>query len=458
MAARVLILEDDPISSKIWRYSILSEDHYAQVSVFASLSGLLERYGGLDNLDDHFDFMIIDLFLSGDQTGWDLLLRFGQSISSRVIVSSSIESQSFQVHCQDNGFDFKFVGKPLNLVTCGRQIREILSANGNTGGKDRGDVSNLTKDNNLRSMVAPRSPVLLMTGGHSDLGLTVVDLLILASDYRIVVTAPPNELPALRSRFEGEERIFTLPLDLTVPNSISRVADTVLEKFGYVDTLLNLSDCLYRSAAEHMDDESELHQIQVNFLGPMSLIRSILPVMRENGGGKIIHVSPWSNTLSLPTLGSYSASRQAMLTACEALWFELKPHRIDVTICRPFKLSAVSDAPVRSTSKARMARNLNGPYARMYKNSFFARPWFFTKGVSRESHLAKEIVSIMGTKNPPLWKNHSLALGFLDWIYRIIPRSWLYKLMYVYLNLRIRQENSTFPSNRSRKGMLASGE
>jgi len=76
--------------------------------------------------------------------------------------------------------------------------------------------------------------------------------------------------------------------------------------------LINNAGISYRGTVEHMDEASEMHQMNTNYLSPMALIRLALPYMRKRGRGKIINISSVSGMLAMPTMGSYSASKYAL--------------------------------------------------------------------------------------------------------------------------------------------------
>jgi hypothetical protein len=67
----------------------------------------------------------------------------------------------------------------------------------------------------------------------------------------------------------------------------------------------------------------------------MALIRLVLPGMRQKGAGRIISVSSVSGMMAMPTMGTYSASKFALEGATEALWYEVRPWNIQVSLVEP---------------------------------------------------------------------------------------------------------------------------
>jgi len=103
--------------------------------------------------------------------------------------------------------------------------------------------------------------------------------------------------------------LWVRPLDVT--NREQRVAliREIGETWTGVNVLINKAGISYRAVVEHMTEEEDEHQLATKYLGPMDLIRLVLPHMPSVGRGKIINVSSVSGMLAMPTMSAYSASK-----------------------------------------------------------------------------------------------------------------------------------------------------
>ncbi len=81
--------------------------------------------------------------------------------------------------------------------------------------------------------------------------------------------------------------------------------------------------------------EEAKRQFEVNFFGVMRLCQQVIPVMREQGNGRIINISSMAGTIGLPFQGLYSASKFALEGLSEALRLELEPFDIQVVVIQP---------------------------------------------------------------------------------------------------------------------------
>lgn len=171
-------------------------------------------------------------------------------------------------------------------------------------------------------------PVVLITGCSSGIGRDLAEGLD-ARGYAVVATARHPE------RLAGLPAALKLSLDVERPESIAAAVEQTVDRFGRIDVLINNAGYGQFGALEDLSDE-HLHQIlEVNFHGPIRLIRAVTPHMRRQGSGRIINLSSVAGRGSFPMWGAYCASKHALEAASDALRLELKPFGIHVVVVEP---------------------------------------------------------------------------------------------------------------------------
>lgn len=274
-------------------------------------------------------------------------------------------------------------------------------------------------------------PVILITGCTSGIGLALSELFYKQKNYRVVITGRDKKIQSLKDRFqEDRERFLILPLELTDVNSRKKIIEFVLSKWGSIDILINNAGISFRTVVEHMTPEDELLQMQTNYLGPMDLVRQVLPKMREKGRGKIINISSVSGMLAMPTMASYSASKHALDGASEALWYEARPFGIDVSLIQPGFIKSESFRNVY-LSKAAKSEMLNGgPYSLFYKNMnpFIEKLMSYSR--SSPQKIALLTLAVVQTERPPLWVPATFDAEFFYYLRRLFPRRLLLPFLY----------------------------
>lgn len=115
-----------------------------------------------------------------------------------------------------------------------------------------------------------------------------------------------------------------MQLDVTVPETISTVITHVLEIEGKIDVWFNNAGYGQPGALEDISLTALREQFETNVFGLHECTRQIIPVMREQGYGKIIQHSSVLGLISLFGRGSYNASKYAVEGLADTLRLELK--------------------------------------------------------------------------------------------------------------------------------------
>jgi len=273
-------------------------------------------------------------------------------------------------------------------------------------------------------------PIILITGCSSGLGLAIAKKLYGLKYYRIVITARPESLSVIKDQFTPSNRVLLLPLDVTIEKSRTDCISQINQEWGGVDILVNNAGICYRSVLEDMSAADELLQMQTNYLGPMRLIQLVLASMRKKGRGKIINISSVSGLISMPTMSSYSASKSALEGASEALWYEVKPFGINVSLVQAGFIKSRSFQRVRFSKGAELSKSSDRPYSAVYESMepFIAK--LMKRGIATPKSIAELIYYIIRTENPPLWIPASIDAEVFYYLRRLFPRRLLHSILF----------------------------
>lgn len=276
-------------------------------------------------------------------------------------------------------------------------------------------------------------PVVLVTGCSSGIGLALADLLYKERHYRVIVTARASSLGLLNERFQEDERFWVRKLDVTSEIERNDLIREISKIWQGVNILINNAGVSYRAVVEHMNVSEEQHQFDVNYFGPAGLIRAVLPHMRKLGNGKIINVSSVSGMLAMPTMGSYSASKYALEGLSEALWYEVRPLGINVSLIQPGFVRSKSFLNVVYSAQSGPEHGIEGLYADYYQHMtpFIERLMGFS--FTTPASVARRILKTMQTKNPSLWIPATFDAKVFYYLRRFIPRKLLLELLFATL-------------------------
>ncbi len=279
----------------------------------------------------------------------------------------------------------------------------------------------------------PFQPVILVTGCASGIGLALTEMLYKLPLYRVVATARPHSLARLREKFPESDRFWIRPLDVTVETERNLLISEINEKWQGVNVLINNAGVSYRAVVEHMSVAEEQHQFETNYFGPVGLIRAVLPNMRRLGRGKIINVSSVSGMLAMPTMGSYSASKYALEGISEALWYEVRPLGINVSLIQPGFVKSKSFLNVQYSRQSGPEHGIDGLYADYYAHMTPFIERLMNLSFTTPEAVARKILKTIQQKNPPLWIPATLDAKIFYYLRRFVPRRILLELLFATL-------------------------
>ena len=172
---------------------------------------------------------------------------------------------------------------------------------------------------------------LLITGCSSGIGHCAAHGLQ-QRGYRVFATARRME-DVERLRNEGLE---ALRLDLEDSNSIEEAVETVLERTnGQLYALFNNGAYGQPGAVEDLTPDVLRAQFETNLFGWHDLTRRIIPVMRNQGEGRIIQNSSVLGFVVMAYRGAYNASKYALEGLTDTLRLELRGSGIHVSLIEP---------------------------------------------------------------------------------------------------------------------------
>lgn len=171
----------------------------------------------------------------------------------------------------------------------------------------------------------------LITGCSSGIGLHCARTLK-RRGWRVIATAR-QERDVRRLRSEGFESTL---LDLSKSASIqTAVAFTLEATAGRLDALFSNGAYGQPGAVEDLSREALRLQFEVNVIGTFDLINQVIPVMRRQGGGRIVQNSSVLGLVAMPFRGAYNGSKFALEGLTDTLRQELHGSGISVSLIEP---------------------------------------------------------------------------------------------------------------------------
>jgi NAD(P)-dependent dehydrogenase (short-subunit alcohol dehydrogenase family) len=173
--------------------------------------------------------------------------------------------------------------------------------------------------------VSPSGEVVLITGASAGIGLACADLLhqhgwkVFGASRR--GTSPGGWIP--------------LTMDVDRDASVDEGVRSVGEGEGQLRAVVACAGWGLAGAVEDTPIDQAKAQFETNFWGAVRVVQAALPVMRRQGGGRIVLVGSIGGIIGIPFQAYYSASKFALEGFGESLGYEVAPFNVDVTIVEP---------------------------------------------------------------------------------------------------------------------------
>ena len=173
----------------------------------------------------------------------------------------------------------------------------------------------------------------LITGVSSGFGRHLSEQLLTRGDRVVGTVRDTGKVTDLLDRHPETFRAEVL--DVTDTPAVHRVVDRSFAQFGRIDVLISNAGYGLFGAAEEFTDAQVDRIIATNLTGSIQLIRSALPHLRAQGGGRIIQISSYGGQVAFPGNSLYHATKWGIEGFVEAVAAEVAPFGIGMTIIEP---------------------------------------------------------------------------------------------------------------------------
>lgn len=247
------------------------------------------------------------------------------------------------------------------------------------------------------SMDAPDKPVVLITGcsrggiGHS--------LAHAFASRKCSVVATTRSLSSMKD-LGSDPRFSLFEMDVQSDESVGKVVNNVLDKFGQIDILVNNAGVHCVGPLAEIPLPSVEYTFNTNVYGPMRMIQAVVPHMAAKRKGKIVNVGSVSALAPGPWAGAYSASKAALHALTDSLRLEVRTFGIKVIHVVPGAVKTNFAYKATDTYETMPEWKLYKSYDKALRartsNSH-------SSNAATADEFARRTVDAILQKNPPAW-------------------------------------------------------
>lgn len=170
-----------------------------------------------------------------------------------------------------------------------------------------------------------KNKIAVVTGANSGIGKETA--IALCKNGCTVYDLSRRNIPVLN--------IKHIRTDVTNEDEVLSAINQIVSENGRIDIVVNCAGFGISGAVEFTDIKDAKSQFDVNFFGTVNVNKSVIPVMRKNGGGRIVNISSVAAAAHIPFQTFYSATKAATESYTCALANEVKSFGISVTAVAP---------------------------------------------------------------------------------------------------------------------------
>ncbi len=182
-----------------------------------------------------------------------------------------------------------------------------------------------------------KNKVVVITGASKGLGATLARGFARSGAKVALCARGKGELEKIEQEIINEDgTVFTLPIDVKIPDHVDNFASATIDKYGRVDAVINNASILgQRVPVSDYQYSTWNNVIDVNINGIFLMTKAFLPALMKQRSGSIINLSSGVGNKGKPRWGAYCVSKFGVEGFSYMLAEEMREYTVRVNIVNP---------------------------------------------------------------------------------------------------------------------------
>lgn len=213
----------------------------------------------------------------------------------------------------------------------------------------------------------------IVTGAGRGLGRAIALVMSREGARTAIISRSADDLEEVARRMLGE--CFVFEGDVSKAEDARRMVRETKERFSSIDILVNNAGIIGPARfVEDADDRSWRETIDINLNGSFFFSKSVVPVMKEQGGGKIVNIVSGLGRMPFPKFCAYGVSKAGLIQLTLSLSEELEDMGIQVNAIDPGVMDTRMQEEIREMGADILGESIAQHFTEYKKEGYLKDP------------------------------------------------------------------------------------
>ena len=171
-----------------------------------------------------------------------------------------------------------------------------------------------------------------ITGASSGIGKALA-IKFAKEGWQVAASARRENL--LKDLNNQNPNIYSFPIDVKNEVETKNIFQNIIKKFETLDIAVFCTGIHDPEAEKNLSSEKIREIMETNFFGTLNCVMAVNNYFREKKNGHISIVSSVAGYRGLPAASGYCASKSALISLAESLYFDFKRYNVRISLVNP---------------------------------------------------------------------------------------------------------------------------
>ncbi len=178
--------------------------------------------------------------------------------------------------------------------------------------------------------------VALVTGGGTGIGYGIAELLAGLGAHVVIASRKPEHLEQAAAQLRAAGgAVSTVAVDVRDPERVRAMVEQVTHERGRIDLLVNNAAGNFYAPSESLSPNAWKSVVEIDLYGTFFCSQAVVPVMKQQGGGRIVSISMTLHYRGWPQMAHATAAKAGVDALTRTLAVEWAPHGIRINAIAP---------------------------------------------------------------------------------------------------------------------------